>query len=114
MPREIYTGNNYVQLSTTANQYVDLTGVVPTGEVYLLEVTIINANIDGMSTIVYAAIRDSSNAVLAPVLPRTYFDAYSMAVFSCLLREGQKLSVAQEYEASDVYAIITDGVRQYP
>ncbi|MEM4407954.1 MAG: hypothetical protein QXI19_04350 [Candidatus Caldarchaeum sp.] len=113
MPREIYTGNNYVQLSTTPNQYVDLTGVVPTGEVYLLEVTVINYN-STTSSNVYAVIRSSSNSVLAPVLPITYFDTYSMAVFNCLLREGQKLSIAQTGTTGNVYAIITDGVRQYP
>lgn len=113
MPREIYTGNNYVQLSTTSSQYVDLTGVVPTGEVYLLEVTVINNNAH-LTAVVYAAIRNSSNTVLMPVLPNTYFEQYSMIVFNCLLREGQKLSLAQTGTTSGVYAIITDGVRQYP
>lgn len=113
MPREIYTGNNYVQLPTTHNQYVDLTGVVPTGEVYLLEVTVINNN-SSQTAVVYASVRDSSNIVLMPVLPNTHFEQYSMIMFNCLLREGQKLSLAQTGTTSGVYAIITDGVRQYP
>jgi hypothetical protein len=113
MPREIYSGTNYVALSTTANSYVDLTGLVPTGEVYLLRVLIINNNSTSSAT-VYASARNSSNAVLYPLLAQTTLAPYEGISFRCLLTSGQKLSIAQTTTTSNVTAVVVDGVRQYP